>query len=87
MLREDLFDLPVISYFEQNNVFSGSCGNHFSYKIFPKERLEVFVWTQKRCFSLLAAEEIDAQAQFEKTEDGLCMLAAWLAEQYQRFGA
>ena len=68
------FDLPGFFYFQAMNVYTGSlCGMRF--RIHEDERLHVAVWRSRLCFELA---EMEAEADFDFTEDGYHAMLAWL---------
>lgn len=75
-MSEKQLDVPVLSFFEQGNVFTGSCRADFRYRIAKQEdTLIVNIWYKDVCFGLTDAKEYE----FPLTDDGLSACIAKIA--------
>lgn len=75
---EKKFDIPGFIYFKEKNIYTGSVGNIFNYKIIPGENFSVTVWKGKNCLAKTHEEDILAKQEFEFTAEGLEELKNWL---------
>lgn len=67
-MSEKPLDVPVLSFFEQGNVFTGSCRDNFRYRIAKQEdALVANIWHKDVCFGLTDMEEYT----FSMTDEGL----------------
>ncbi len=47
------YDIPEIAFFENKNVFTGSVGNNFRYRLANSDgKLQASVWYEDICFEL-----------------------------------
>lgn len=80
-MTENKFGLPGLDYFEWKNCFTGSLGQSFRYRVLPEgETMKVFVWRKDLCFEKC---QVEAEAAFALSQDGLTELDRWLQSQYQ----
>lgn len=75
-MSEKLLDVPVLSFFEQGNVFTGCCRADFRYRIAKNENmLAANIWHQDVCYGLCDTEEYT----FSMTDEGLAECIAKIA--------
>lgn len=75
-MSEKQLDIPVLSFFEQGNVFTGSCRTDFRYRIAKADdMLLVNIWRVDVCFGLADTEDYT----FPVTDDGLQACIAQIA--------
>ena len=79
---EKKFDIPGFTYFKEKNIYTGSVGNIFNYKILPGEQFSVTVWKGKNCLAKTPENDILAKQEFEFTAEGLCELKEWLDKKH-----
>ncbi len=80
---EELF-LPVLSHFQNENMWTSSVGN-LRYKVVPAgEELTVEVWRGPWCYEFSQVEE---NRKFPLTEEGLGELRAWVLERAAEINA
>lgn len=73
---EELF-LPVLSHFQNENIWTSSVGN-LRYKVVPAgEELTAEVWQGPWCYEFSRVEE---RRTFPLTEEGIETLRAWVLE-------
>lgn len=69
-------DIPEIAFFENKNVFTGSDGKNFRYRLANSDgRLEVCVWYEDICFELCHDPESE---DFELSNDALPSAVDWI---------
>jgi hypothetical protein len=73
------YDFPEISYFLQGNVFTGSQGENFRYRIAKDgEDLKAGVWFEDLCFECC---NVAAEESFDLSNDGLVKAIEWILSQ------
>lgn len=76
-MSEKQLDIPVLSFFEQGNVFTGSCRTDFRYRIEKQDdALLANIWHKDVCFGMTDAEAYT----FPVTDEGLSACIAKIAE-------
>ncbi len=74
---EKQLDVPALSYFEQGNVFTGSCRKDFRYRIAKQEdSLSAWIWYADVCFEKAGDSE---ELTFPLTSEGLSECAEKIA--------
>ena len=69
-------DIPEIAFFENKNVFTGSDGKNFRYRLANSDgKLEVSVWYEDICFELCHDHESET---FELSNDALPSAVDWI---------
>ena len=69
-------DIPEIAFFENKNVFTGSDGKNFRYRLANSDgKLEVSVWYEDICFELCHDPESET---FELSNDALPRAVDWI---------
>jgi len=69
-------DIPEIAYFVNKNVFTGSDGKNFRYRLANSDgKLEAFVWYEDICFELCRDPESET---FELSNDALPSAVDWI---------
>ncbi len=69
-------DIPEIAFFENKNVFTGSDGKDFRYRLANSDgRLEVSVWYEDICFELCHDPESET---FELSNNALPSAVDWI---------
>lgn len=76
-------DIPEIAFFENKNVFTGSEGDNFRYRIARADddegkKIEACVWYEDVCFELSNAE---LKAKFGLSNEELAKAVDWIFEQ------
>lgn len=76
--------LPVVSHFQNQNIWTASIGA-LSYKVTPaEETLQVETWRGPWCYELSQVEE---RAEFPLTEEGIGALRNWLVDRGEAMNA
>jgi hypothetical protein len=75
------FDIPRFYYFASKNVFTGSKGQVFNYKITPADTLKVQIWHGWLCSDLA---EMEQEQEFPMEQAGYDAMIQWLEAQYQQ---
>ena len=69
-------DIPEIAFFENKNVFTGSEGKNFRYRLANSDgKLQVSVWYEDICFELSKNPESEF---FDLSNDALPSAVAWI---------
>ena len=69
-------DIPEIAFFENKNVFTGSDGKNFRYRLANSDgKLEVSVWYEDICFELCHDPESET---FGLSNDALPSAVDWI---------
>lgn len=80
---EELF-LPVLSHFQNGNVWTASVGA-LRYKVTPRgEELAAEVWPGPFCYEL---SQVEAEETFPLTGEGIVALEAWILERAAEMNA
>lgn len=75
-MSEKLLDVPVLSFFEQGNIFTGCCRADFRYRIAKDaDTLAANIWHQDVCYGLCDTEDYT----FPLTDEGLSACIAEIA--------
>lgn len=76
-MSEKQLDIPAFSFFEQGNIFTGSCRTDFRYRIEKQDdALVANVWHKDVCFEQTETETYT----FSANAEGLAECVAKLAE-------
>ena len=75
-------DIPEIAYFENNNIFTGSSGNDFRFRIAKIDdengaELEACVWYEDICYELC---DVAAKKTFGVSNEELAKAVDWIFE-------
>lgn len=81
----EIFKLPAFTYFKAKNIYTGSYGKTFNYKIWVDEDMTVKVWYGLTCFSKTPPESVVAEESFPLSAEGLEELKAWLFGKYEEY--
>ena len=74
---KEKIELRHISYFENGNIFHGSCEG-MRFRLAPEEEaLKGYLWHGDLCFDLCQPEET---ATFPLSQEGLDLAVAWLEQ-------
>ena len=69
-------DIPEIAFFENKNVFTGSEGKNFRYRLANSDgKLQVSVWYEDICFELSKKPESEF---FDLSNDALPSVVDWI---------
>ena len=69
-------DVPEIAFFENKNVFTGSEGENFRYRLANSDgKLQVSVWYEDICFELSKKPESEF---FDLSNDALPSVVDWI---------
>lgn len=72
-------DIPALNFFENKNIYTGSEGKNFRFRIENKDgSLDCCVWNEDICYELCT---VSAEKSFELSSDGLCKAVDWVFEQ------
>ena len=72
-------DIPVFSFFENKNIYTGSDGQSFRFRIAKNDdALEACVWNEDICYELCT---VTAKESFSFDQSGLEKAVDWIFEQ------
>ena len=86
------FDLPTFSFFEQNNIWTGSMFRYFSYRIMPikrkpddekKSELHLYVWYGLECFDNV--KSFVAEYSEDYSQEGLDAIIEKLSAEFEKY--
>ena len=92
-MKYGFIDIPTVNFFEEKNIFTGSCLENFSFRIYNRKKeddtteLCCAVWEGKRIFADVPPEEYALELHEPLTQEGVDNVGNKLLEAAKAYAA